>query len=138
MTSGVVKYVTTLICATAVVLLVFGLAVRAQQYWEHSWIVCVITLLLCLVCLLFSRDSDFFQLGMGKVFRPYRARRAARQGQTQSMSNRSVGNPYINRGNRPNKKYLAHGAAVSVQKRRKTDRILSKKDRSASRVSMRV
>ncbi|UCG53217.1 MAG: hypothetical protein JSW58_06585 [Candidatus Latescibacterota bacterium] len=132
MASGVVRYITIMTYAIAVLLLVFGLAVKAQMYWGHSWIVCVITLLVSLMCLLFSGDSDVTQLSVRKVFRPYRARKAARQSQKRPMFGRSDDNPHLNGEDRPLPKYLAHRVAVYVQKRRKTDPIQFRKDVNAS------
>ena len=132
MTTGFVKYITTLFFAAIIMLLVVGLACEAQKVWKYGWIACVLVLLAVLLVLLGFGDSKAMEHNLQKCIARYHARKTSGQAKHAPV----FGNPedlrYFDGDDRPLPASLTHRIAVYTQSRRKKDPVEFKNALSAS------
>lgn len=132
MTTGFVKYITTLFFAALVILLIVGLAFEAQKVWKYGWVACVFLLLGVLLVLLGFGDSKSMELNLQKCIARYHARKTTGHAKHAPVFGDPEDARYFDGDDRPLPPSLTHRIAIYTQSRRRKDPVHFKNDLLAS------
>ncbi|MEJ2721471.1 MAG: hypothetical protein P8181_10090 [bacterium] len=121
MTTGFVKYITTLFFAVLILLLILGLAFEAQKVWKYGWATCVFLLIGILLVLVGFGDSNSVELNLQKCIARYHAHKHAGRGKDRPVFGDPDDTRYFGGDDRPLPASLAHRIAVYTQFRKRKD-----------------